>query len=155
MLTINAPTIGEIMVPASAVMEFVSPMWGFATERSFALVPAARDGLWWLIGTEAPNTAFVLADPFIAFPDYVLDLPEQDRAVLGLDKEHAAMVLVMLTLPSESDRSATANLRAPLVFNVERQRVLQVVSPNETHSLQQPVTLSQYPLREGSEPSSD
>jgi len=151
MLTIQSPTIGDVVVPASAVMHFVSPMWGFPNEQAFALVPAARDGLWWLMGVEAPHTTFVLADPFAAFTDYAVELSDVDRESLALTDAGEALVLVMLTLPSAQEVSATANLRAPLVFHVTSQRVLQVVSSNEQHSLQQPVALSIYPLNDATE----
>lgn len=148
MLTIHSSTSGDVVVPASAVMQFVLPLWGFSDERAFALVPAARDGLWWLMGVEAPHTTFVLADPFAAFPEYAVDLSEVDREALELPDASAALVLVMLTLPAVPDVPATANLRAPLVFHVARQHALQVVNPDDRHSLQQPLALSVYPLHE-------
>jgi flagellar assembly factor FliW len=102
------------------------------------------------MGVEAPHTTFVLADPFAAFPEYAVDLSDADREVLELTDAGAALVLVMLTLPSAPDASASANLRAPLVVHVSAQRALQVVSSDERHPLQQPVALTIYPLLDSS-----
>lgn len=135
-------------------MQFVAPLWGFVGESSYALLPAAREGLWWLMSVEAPFTTFVLADPFPAFADYAIDLSDSDREALQLTSPDAAMALVMLTLPADAEQPVTANLRAPIVFHVGARRAMQVVSANDRHSLKEPVALSVYPLRDAGTPSS-
>jgi flagellar assembly factor FliW len=51
----------------------------------------------------------------------------------------------MLTLPSEGNDGATANFRAPLVFNLARRVGMQVVSRDDAHALRRAVNLEVFP----------
>ena len=112
-----AHPFGTIEVSRDALMTFpVGGMFGFEKLTTFALVPAARQGLWWLMSPTSPPTTFVLADPFVCFPDY-----------------------------AEGGAPITANLRAPIVFNVTRRLAAQVVSRDESHGLATAIDLTVYP----------
>lgn len=143
-----AHTFGTIEAPAEAVMHFVSPMWGFDGHTDFALLPAARQGLWWFISTGDTPTTFVLADPFMAQSDYSIDLNETERDELHLQSESDALALVMLAMPAMAGEAVTANFRAPLVFNVSDRRVKQVVNRDDRYAVAQPIDLSVYPAQE-------
>jgi flagellar assembly factor FliW len=133
---------------APVVMQFVSPLWGFPECSEYTLQPAARDGVWWLQGVTAPYPTFVLSDPFIAHPEYSLDLSPSDYALLGIADPTDVIALVMLALPTEVRGVVTANFRAPIVFNLTARRALQVVSGNEGFAMQQPINLACYAPRE-------
>ncbi len=130
-------------------MAFPEAMWGFPHRNSFALLPAARRGLWWLISVDQPATTFVLADPFIVDPAFVVDLGDTERLTLGIETPQDAFTLVMLTLPQSSGESVTANFRAPLVFNLRRQKGLQVMSRDESFPLKGPMDLARYEPQQG------
>jgi flagellar assembly factor FliW len=146
-LTLDSATIE---VSREAVMQFVTPMWGFESHQEFALVPAARNGIWWFLGTGDSPLHFVLADPFVAMSDCSIDLNAGDREELGIEHEQDALVLVLLTMPSGPGQPVTGNFRAPLVFNVAKQRVKQVVNRDERLQFNEPVDLLKYPLQDGS-----
>jgi flagellar assembly factor FliW len=57
----------------------------FPDARDFALVPAGRQGLWWLQSTEESSLVLLVADPFRYFPDYAPDVPDAELAQLGAD----------------------------------------------------------------------
>jgi flagellar assembly factor FliW len=139
---------GTIEVSEEAMMTFpMGGLFGFENVTQFALLPAARQGLWWLIAPNAEATTFVLADPFILDGDYVIDLGERERVALALEDANDAFALVMLTLPEGA--VPTANMRAPIVFNLAKRLGAQVVSRDESHELQKPANLALYPLQEG------
>lgn len=139
---------GTIEVPEEAMMTFpTGGLFGFEHLTRFVLLPAARQGLWWFIAPNADATTFVLADPFVLDSDYAVDLGEREAAELALDDVNDAFALVMLTLPEGA--VPTANMRAPIVFNLARCLAAQVVSRDESHGLQQPANLALYPLQEG------
>lgn len=140
---------GLIEVPADVIMRFVTPMWGFEQHPGFALLPAARQGLWWFISPGDNPATFVLADPFVALEGYSIDLTDQERAELDLQDEGDALALVMLTMPATPSQPVTGNFRAPLVFNLAERRVKQVVVVEEEYGLAQPVDLSLYALKAG------
>lgn len=140
---------GTIEVSASAIMRFPEPIWGFAAYTEYALLPASRAGLWWLIATGDVPCTFVLADPFVINADYAIDLGDSERQALSIHEPSDAFALVMLTLPASPSGSVTANLRAPIVFNLGRQLAAQIVSRDDAHALQHPVDLTVYPPQEG------
>lgn len=139
---------GSIEVPASLVMQFTEALWGFPNRREYALLPAARHGLWWLMSVGEPAVTFVLADPFQIDPNYGLDLGDTERVTLGLSDPTDALALVLVTLPAAGEGAATANMRAPIVFNLAARRAAQVISRDDAHALKQPIDLTIFPINE-------
>jgi len=142
---IASSAIGDVDVPSSAIMHFPVPLGGFPDRHEFALLPAARNGLWWLQSTDDPDLTFILGDPFVLDASYEIDLGVTDRDTLQIEQETDAFALVMLTLAPHADTIPTGNFRAPLVFNLARGRGLQVVSRDDAHNVRQPVDVSVYP----------
>lgn len=140
-------TFGTLEVPREAVMRFVTPMWGFEGHQEFALLPAARAGLWWFISTGDTPTTFVLADPFIASDGYSIDLADAEREALALHDESDALALILLSMPSTPDQPVAGNFRAPLVFNMAERLVKQVVNRDEQYPLTMAVDLTRYPAQ--------
>lgn len=138
---------GTIEVAREALMTFpAGGPFGFEKFTSFALLPAARRGLWWFMSPTDPPTTFVLADPFVSFPDYELDLGDLEKAQLQVEQPDDVLALVMLTIPEGG--AVTANLRAPIVFNLRTRLAAQVVNRDESHGLAAPVNLAVYPANE-------
>ncbi len=143
-LQIASRALGDIVVSTAWVMHLPQPLGGFPGHQDFVLVPAARNGLWWLQALEDPDLTFLLGDPFIVDRDYAFDLADADRAALRIERESDAFGLAMITLPTAIGSEATANFRAPLVFNLERRLGLQVVSRDDAHSVRRPIELAAY-----------
>lgn len=137
--------LGDMEVSADVVMSFPTPLWGFPDYAEYALVPAAREGLWWMQSMTNEAVTFLLADPFVLDASYGLDLGDTERVALGIEQPSDALSLVMLTLPNETSLGATANFRAPLVFNLSRRVGMQIVSRDEEHELRRSVTLDVFP----------
>ena len=137
--------LGDMEVSADVVMSFPTPLWGFPDYAEYALVPAAREGLWWMQSMTNEAVTFLLADPFVLDASYGLDLGDTERVALGIEQPSDALSLVMLTLPNETSEGATANFRAPLVFNLSRRVGMQIVSRDEEHELRRSVTLDVFP----------
>ncbi len=143
--SISSLVLGDITVTDDVVMSFPTPLWGFPAHGEFALLPAARDGLWWLQSMADGGVTFLLADPFALDASYGVDLGETERAALHIEAPSDALGLVMLTLPSEASDRATANFRAPLVFNLACRVGMQVVSRDDAHELRRTVSLEVFP----------
>lgn len=137
---------GTIDVPADAVVRFTEPLWGFPDRTEYVLLPAARRGMYWLLSVGDPPATFVLADPFVVAPEYVVDLSEADKAQLQIEQDADALALVMVALPGSSAEPVTANFRAPVVFNLRARVAAQIVGRDESYALRTPVDLTTYPL---------
>lgn len=146
MISIDHPE-GTLEVPDDAIVQFAEPLLGFPGRQSYALIPAAREGLWWCISLGQPVVTFVLADPFVAHPDFTFELSAADRARLEIREATDPLVLVMLRLPLGPEGEVTANFRAPIVCNVHTRHAAQVISANDQHALDGAVDLARYTLR--------
>lgn len=144
---VDSLILGPLAVAESIIMTFPTPMWGFPDHREFALLPAARAGLWWLQSLSAEGITFLLADPFVLDANYVVDIGDGECNSLEITEPSDALSLVMIALPAAPDDTATANFRAPMVFNVPRQRGMQIVNRDESNELRRPVTLEAFPAQ--------
>lgn len=146
--TITSPAVGTIEVSGDAVMHFTDALWGFPERTTYALLPAARQGLWWLLSVDEPQTTFVLADPFVGHPEYAIDLGESERDALQIANPTDALALVMVALPMTASEPVTGNFRAPIVFNIGKGLAQQIVNRDEQYSLREPMDLAAYPVQE-------
>jgi len=146
--TITSPDIGTIEVSGDAVMHFTEALRGFPDRTAYALLPAARQGLWWLLSIDEPQTTFVLADPFVGHADYSIDLGESEREALQIVDPTDALALVMVALPMTTGEPVTGNFRAPIVFNISKGLARQVVNRDEQYALREPMDLAAYPAQE-------
>jgi len=111
---------GDIEIEDEYKIEFVSPILGFEDEREFVLIREKDDSpFFWLQSLKTPELAFLLADPFIFFPDYSIDL---ENSYIG--EKIAIYVIVAL---NEDFKLSTANLIAPIVIDVESKKAFQIV----------------------------
>ena len=145
--SISSLVLGDLEISADVVMSFPTALWGFPDYAEYALLPAARDGLWWMQSLTNEAVTFLLADPFVLDANYGVDLGETERAALSIEQPSDAFSLVMLTLPNEASDRATANFRAPLVFNLAQRVGMQVVSRDDGHELRRRVTLDVFPAQ--------
>jgi flagellar assembly factor FliW len=145
---LTSAAFGTVEVSASAIMEFTAPLWGFEDKTSYALLPAARDGLFWLQSTDDEVTTFILADPFAIDAAYGFELSDAEKSALGVQTPEEVLTLVMVTLPTGQSTDVTANFRGPLVFNVRTGRAMQLVTTNEAHDIRRPIDLATFPRRE-------
>jgi flagellar assembly factor FliW len=142
---IESVVLGEIEVPASSIMHFPDGLRGFETHSKFALIPAARQSLFWLQSLSDSDIAFLVVDPFVASPGYEVDLGATERLALGLNGPEDVLILTIVTLSPVSTQLPTTNLRGPIVLNVRTGTGRQVVTTNESHDVQCPVDVLALP----------
>ncbi|MBC7319921.1 flagellar assembly protein FliW [bacterium] len=118
---------GDIEVGEEYKIIFTSPILGFEEEREFILIKEKDDSSFcWLQSLKTPELAFLLADPFIFFPEYVVELDETYR-----DKN--IVIYVIITL-NENFKLSTANLVAPIIIDVESREASQVILENSPYT---------------------
>lgn len=142
-LAMTAGATAEAPAPAdgNGVFHFEHGLFGFPECRSFVLVPAPRDGFYWLQSTEHEALCLLVADPFPLFRGYSVDLPDLDAAELGVTAPDQVAVLVTVTLPDAPGRAGMANLQGPIILNTAGRRGRQVVLHRATWSVREPVYL--------------
>lgn len=124
---VESTVLGSLRVPEDQVYAFEHGILGLPEARTFALLPAERDGFFWLQSLESEALTFLLIDPFRFVEDYSVELSPQEVGELTPSEPADILVLSILTLPKTPEDPATANLQGPLALNVREGKGKQVV----------------------------
>ena len=139
---VHSDLLGPISVAASELITFPAGLFGFPECRSFVLVAAARDGMFWLQSAEYGTLAFLVVDPFLFFADYAVDLAPVELAKLEAKEAADLAILAIVTLPRSRDDQATANLQGPIAFNLRSRLAKQIAIPDSDFGVQCPIDLA-------------
>jgi len=133
-MNIKTSRFGEIEIDDAAVIDMPEGMLGFSEIRRYVLIQH-RDGspFLWYQAVDEPNLAFVVVDAFTFFPDYEVVMSNEDVEVLKCSKPGDLAVFLVVVIP-DNPEEMTANLRGPLVINVENKTARQVVLTDEKYS---------------------
>lgn len=142
-LTIASDLLGPLTIAPAELVRFPGGLYGFPECRTFVLAPAARDGLFWLQSADYSALAFLLADPFAFFPSYHIDLDDVDIARLGTNDPQHILVLAIVTMPAHPGEPCTANLHAPVLFNMRERHAHQSIRSDEGYGIREPFWLEQ------------
>jgi len=140
-VTIPSRLFGPLRVPVTRILDLPDGLRGFEGMHRFVLLASAEDGVFWLQSADEGNLAFLVVDPFIFFPEYSVALPTDGTSLPGPESPDNLIVLVIVTLPHDATRPATANLQAPLVVNMARQLGQQIVIMDSPYGAREPLRL--------------
>ncbi len=132
--------LGSMAVPEHQIFNFHQGLFGFPEAHRFALLPAQRDGLFWLQSQEFEALTFLLVDPFACVEDYAVDLGPKDVGELMPKDASEIAVLAILTLPNKRRETATVNLQGPLALN-HKKRVGKQLALESAYGIRFPVAL--------------
>ena len=118
---------GTAAPPTANVLRFRDGIPGFPDHREFQLVDLIEDGVFQLLQSlEDEHVAMIVAVPWVFFPDYVLELDDDDQRDLGISKPEDAIVFCPVTLDVENE-VAWMNLLGPFIVNFDTREGRQVV----------------------------
>lgn len=119
------------------IIHFPEGLLGFPDGKDYRLTAGPGDGLYWLVAMDAIGPNFVLSDPFVFFEGYSLVLSSAQSERIEADR--ASHVAVMaITVPGTDGEPWTANLRGPVVINVEKRIGAQLVLTDDAAALRRP-----------------
>ncbi len=120
---IITPNFGELLVQNDYVFRFENGILGFEDLKDYILVSDEdTEPFKWLIAIEAPEIGFPILSPFFIDQTY-----KYGRDYEG--EENVPFVIITL-----GGGDITANLKAPVILNVETQKGEQVILPSEKYS---------------------
>jgi len=139
-MQLKTSRFGLIEADDEKVLSFPWGLPGFEHLRRFVLLPGEKGNVFgWLQSVESETTAFLVADPFVFYPGYFVDIPERDTRELGLEAPSQAVVMVIVNVPESNIKKATVNLLAPLVINTARNLARQVILNSSSFGTQTPL----------------
>ena len=142
-MKITSSRFGEIEIDDEQQIFFKEGLLGFENLKNFVLLPVNNSMIFtWLQSTEEGEIAFLLADPFMFFPGYEVELDESIREDLQIDAAKDVVIQAIVTIPEAEVKDMTANLLGPLVINVNdrigKQTVLTQTNYTTRHKLFEP-----------------
>lgn len=127
MLKVKTTRFGEIEVPESDVIHLPLGLIGFPELKKYVLLDHDKESPFkWFQALEDGAIAFVLIDPLLFKPDYVAEVTDNELNELDVQAEEDLVISVIVTVPS-NPQNMTANLKAPLIFNLKNRRGKQVI----------------------------
>ena len=114
-VSFESSRFGTVEVDADAVIEFPRGLIGLGGAK-YALVGASDDdAIVWLHSVDDKDLAVPVADPWAFFPDYAVDLPDEEAERMGIDDPSQAKVLVVVRV-GPTPEECFANLKAPILL---------------------------------------
>lgn len=116
---------GELAIAPEHIFVFENGLLGFDHLKEFVLIDEQQTHPFrWLISLEEPEVGFPLLSP------WYIDINYKPGKSFHLESD---VLMVIITLENE-DRQMTANMKAPLVLDVENQTGKQVILPTDKYS---------------------
>ncbi len=139
-IAVQTSRFGEISVPAQQVLTLPHGMVGFPHLTRYVLLKH-REGspFHWLQSVERPELAFVVMNPLMFDPAYEITLGNSETQLLGISDPAQIQVWVVVTIPHGAPERMTANLKAPLVVNLESRLAAQIILDDPKYPLRQPI----------------
>lgn len=117
----------EIDVKEEEIIDLPSGLIGFPELKKYVLLDHDKDSPFkWLQSLDDGAIAFVLINPLLFKPDYAVEVNEGEIGELALESEEDAVISVIITMPN-NPQNMTANLKAPLIFNLKNRRGRQII----------------------------
>jgi flagellar assembly factor FliW len=136
---IETRAFGPLEIDETQMVTLTETMPGFGDYTRFVVLqPDPESPFKWFQSIERPDLCFLVADPEPFFPDYTLELNAADLADLAISDENETAVAVVLNVSHDLNH-ATANLLAPLVFNIEKKLARQVILEGSGYPVRAPL----------------
>lgn len=128
MSKVKTKAYGEIDVPENSEIYFMQEIFGFENYRDYYLIEMKDlDNFYWLQSKDEADLAFIVVNPRLFKPEYVLDVDESDIKMIDLENEDDLVDLVIVNVP-ENPAEMTINLLGPILINAKNRKAIQVIS---------------------------
>ena len=141
-MRVETVRFGVLDVEESQIFNFPMGMLGFAKYKKFVVLDHSENSPFkWLQSLEDGSLAFIITDPIFFRSDYHIDVRRGEISIIEPGAEEDLVVSVIMTIP-ERPQDMSANLMAPLIFNMENRFGMQYVLTNSKYPVKY------FPLRE-------
>ncbi len=138
-MQIQTSRFGSVTIQADDVLNFPEGLLGFNELRHFVLLDDPSDEIFaWLQSCEESNIAFPLLEPELFAGNYVVHLTKHDLEILQMDSVRGARCFSIITIPQDPTQM-TANLKAPIVINVQKRLARQCVLQDNSLAIREPI----------------
>ncbi len=140
-MVIQTSRFGAVKLTAEDVLEFPEGILGFATLNKFVLLDDPNDEIFaWLQSCEVPGIAFPILEPELFVQNYQVLLTKHDMDALSMIANDRTRYFAIITIPEDATLM-TANLKAPIVINIDKRLARQCVLQDNALAIKEPIFL--------------
>lgn len=114
---------------------------GFSHLQFFQLMQEEESPFFLIQSIEEEDIGFWVVNPFPFFPEYQFTLSDVSKEALHLNEESPVAVFSIVTI--RGNNQATVNLKAPIVINLTNRMGKQIILPEDTYPIRQPLFAQQ------------
>lgn len=128
-MLLNTTRFGNLQVESDDLFLFGAGIIGFeALRRWVLLADAQNDAVGWLQSASQPETAIPLVSPRRFVPDYRVRVSQSSLDALEISETDHTFVLNVV---ARNANGLTLNLKAPVLFNLDRRLGSQIVTTDD------------------------
>jgi len=125
-ITLQTAQFGTLQIRPHHIFHFPQGIIGFEHLTRFVLISDEKtQPIKWLLSVDDPTIGFPVVNVLLVRPDYPLVRKLNSRK---------SVILTILTLGK--DKNITANLRAPIILDIEQQEGKQIVLTSDEFSFE-------------------
>lgn len=135
-MLLDTKRFGQIEIDENGILDFPEGIPGFEDVKKFVLLGSSDENslFQWLQSVDNTELAFVVIEPKRIWPDYEVDVDEDDVKMLGIDNESKVLVFSIVVVPEDVEKM-TANLKAPILINTFNKRGKQIIMDNSRYNI--------------------
>ena len=138
-MLVQTSRFGSVNLQDEDIIEFPEGILGFQDLRKFVLLDDPNDEIFaWLQSCEIPQIAFPVLEPELFSQNYQISLTKHDLESLALNKQEKIRAFSIITIPDDPTQM-TANLKAPIVINIETRQARQIVLQDNNLAIREPI----------------
>ena len=151
-MTAETRLFGTITIEEEKIITFPDGIIGFPFMKQFALIRDEENedaAIMWLQSLEEPQFAMPVVEPHLVVKGYNPLIDDKHLLPVGDLKEEQTYSLVTITVPANIEKM-TANLKAPVIINMENNRAVQLIVEDE-YEVKHPIYETLKKRKEGIE----
>lgn len=134
-MEVISPVHGKIQYEENEVINFKKGIPGFENLKKYVIKAVSEDSPFNILQSiEDKNIGFILISPFLIDTSYEIKLSEEIIENLKIEKEEDVCLYSLVTL-NEKAENITANLKAPLVININNKNGEQYILDKEKYKI--------------------
>lgn len=134
-MVIKTKFFGEIEISDGDIIVFDEGIPGFPELHRFTVINDGNNAfVSYLQSLDEVNVCFIMMPPAVVLKDYDIELSEGTVKKLGIKKPEDVKLYVILTIPGNF-KDTTANLKAPIVVNINNNKAVQEILDDERYSI--------------------
>lgn len=138
-MEIISPIHGTMVYEADEIITFEKGIPGFQNLKKFVIKEAGEDSPFSILQSiEEKEIGFILISPFLVYENYEINLNEEITNNLKISSSNEVLLYSIVTLNSNA-KEITANLKAPIVINLNTKKAEQYIIDKDTYKIKEKI----------------